>query len=174
MQPLHRLHQAASRFDPSGFTWHGALSDPAGGTLVCHNDVEPSNVVFRDGVPVALVDFEFAAPGRAVYDLAHLARLWVPIDDDIDQARLGWQRADGPGRLRLVADTYGLDTAGRVALLAAIDDANDRVEAAVRRSVAVGDPTAVAMWKRTGGSERYNRRRQWWRDHHHRFEAALR
>ena len=86
------------------------LADPAGGTVVCHNDVEPSNVVFRDGIAVALLDFEFAAPGRPVYDLAHLARFWVPIDDDFDQARLGWRPADRPARLRLVADAYGLDS----------------------------------------------------------------
>jgi hypothetical protein len=43
-------------------------------------------------------------PGRSVYDLAQLARLCVPIDDDFDQARLGWRPADRPARLRLVAD----------------------------------------------------------------------
>jgi thiamine kinase-like enzyme len=78
---LRGLHDAARGFDPRGLTWNDALADPAGGTLVCHNDVEPSNVVFRDGIAVALLDFEFAAPGRPVYDLAQLARLWVPIDD---------------------------------------------------------------------------------------------
>ena len=29
---------------------------------MCHNDVCPENVVFRDGIAVALLDFEFAAP----------------------------------------------------------------------------------------------------------------
>ena len=110
---LRGLHDAARGFDPEGLTWDDRLADPAGGTLVCHNDVEPSNVVFRDGVAVALIDFEFAAPGRPVYDLAQLARLCVPIDDDFDQARLGWRPADRPARLRLVADAYGLDRDGR-------------------------------------------------------------
>ncbi len=59
---LRGLHDAARGFDPQGLTWNDALADPAGGTLVCHNDVEPSNVVFRDGIAVALLDFEFAAP----------------------------------------------------------------------------------------------------------------
>jgi aminoglycoside phosphotransferase (APT) family kinase protein len=140
---------------------------------VCHNDVEPSNVVFRDGVAVALLDFEFAAPGRPVYDLAQLARLCVPIDDDFDQARLGWRAADRPARLRLVADAYALDRDGRTELLTAMNDAIDRIEAAVRRSVDAGDPNAVEMLKRTGGMEKYDRRRRWWTDHHDRFAAAL-
>src|SRR5262245_58765912 len=61
---LRGLHDAARSFDPLDLTWDDSLADPAGGTLVCHNDVELSNVVFRDGVAVALLDFEFAAPGR--------------------------------------------------------------------------------------------------------------
>jgi hypothetical protein len=171
---LRGLHDAARGFDPQGLTWDDALADPAGGTLVCHNDVEPSNVVFRDGIAVALLDFEFAAPGRPVYDVAHLARLCVPIDDDFDQARLGWRPADRPARLRLVADAYGLDRDGRVELLTAMDDAMDRVEAAVRRRVDGGDASYIALWKRTGGRERYDRRRRWWTDHRDQFAAALR
>jgi hypothetical protein len=107
-----------------------------------------------------------------VYDLAQLARLCVPIDDDFDQARLGWRPADRPARLRLVADAHGPDRDGRAALLTAMDDAIDRVEAAVRRSVDAGDPNAVALWNRTGGRERYDRRRRWWADHHDASSAA--
>ena len=170
---LRGLHEAARGFDAHGHTWNDELADPAGGTLVCHNDVCPENVVFRDGVAVALIDFEFASPGRPVYDLAHLARLCVPIEDDIDQARLGWRPADRPARLRLVADSYGLGQDGREALLPAIDDAIDRLEAAVRRRVDAGDSNAVAMWNRTGGRERYDRRRRWWNAHHDHFLTAL-
>jgi hypothetical protein len=170
---LRGLHDAARSFDARGRTWNDSLADPAGGTLVCHNDVCPENVVFRDGIAVALLDFEFAAPGRAVYDVAHLARLCVPVDDEYDQARLGWRAADRPARLRVVADAYGLDRDGRAELLTAMNDAIARVEAAVRRSVDAGDPNSVAMWDRTGGGARYDRRRRWWTDHHDDFAAAL-
>jgi hypothetical protein len=170
---LRGLHDAARAFDPRGLTWNEGLADPAGGTLVCHNDVCPENVVFREGTAVALIDFEFAAPGRPVYDVAHLARLCVPIEDEFDQARLGWRPADRPARLRLVADAYGLDRDGRPELLTAIDDAIARVEAAIRRSVEAGDPNAAAMWHRTGGGERYDRRRRWWANHRDAFAAAL-
>ncbi|HEY1282512.1 MAG TPA: phosphotransferase [Acidimicrobiales bacterium] len=170
---LRELHEASRSFDPDGLTWDDSLADPAGGALVCHNDVCPENVVFRNGIAVALLDFEFAAPGRPVYDLAHLARLCVPIEDEFDQARLGWRPADRPARLRLVADAYGLHVDGRAELLGAITDAIDRLEAAVRRRVEAGDPNAVELWKRTGGGERYHRRRRWWTAHHDQFAAAL-
>ena len=170
---LQGLHDAARGFNPQHHSWSDALADPAGGTVVCHNDVEPANVVFRDGIAVGLIDFEFAAPGRPVYDLAQLARLWVPIDDEVDQARLGWHPADRPARLRLVADAYGLDEGGRAELLAAVPDAIGRVEAAVRRMVDAGDPNTIAMVERTGGIEKYDRRRRWWADHRDEFAAAL-
>ncbi len=171
---LRALHDAARGFDPRGHTWSDALAGPAGGTLVCHNDVEPSNVVFRDGVAVALIDFEFAAPGRPAYDLAQLARLCVPIEDDFDQDRIGWRPADRPARLRLVADAYGLGRDGRTELLAAMDAALDRIENAARSSLVAGDPDTIAMLERTGGIEKYDRRRRWWAHHHDRFAAALR
>jgi aminoglycoside phosphotransferase (APT) family kinase protein len=170
---LRGLHDAAREFDPHGMTWNDHLADPSGGTIVCHNDVCPENVVFRDGLAVALIDFEFAAPGRPAYDLAHLARLCVPIEDDFDLARLGWWAADRPARLRLVADAYGLNRGARAELLSTMYDAIDVVEAAVRRSVDVGDPNALEMWNRTGGGERYQRRRRWWVDHQNQFAAAL-
>ncbi|WP_432879600.1 phosphotransferase [Kribbella sp. CA-245084] len=170
---LRGLHDAAREFDPQGLTWNDGLADPAGGTLVCHNDVELSNVVFRDGIAVALLDFEFAAPGRPVYDLAQLARLCVPIEDDFDQERIGWLPADRPPRLRLIADAYGLDRDGRAELLTAINDALARIEAAARRSMDEGGPNTVATMNRRGGIEKFDRRRRWWTTHHDQFAAAL-
>ena len=171
---LRGLHDAAKGFDPRDLMWNDGLADPEGGVIVCHNDVCLENVVFRDGVAVALLDFEFAAPGRPIYDLACLARLCVPIDNDFDRARLGWQPADRPARLRLVADAYGLDREGRAELLAAVEDALTCAEEFIGSRVEAGDPNFVEMWNRTDGAERYHRRRCWWNDNHRQFAAALR
>ena len=54
-----------------------------------------------------------------------------------------------------------------------MNDAIARVEAAVRRSVDAGGPNSDAIWNRTGGSERYDRRLHRWTDHHDQFAAAL-
>lgn len=170
---LRQMHDAAHNFDHRDHTWSDALSDPAGGTIVCHNDLEPSNIVFRDGIAVGFIDFDCAAPGRPVYDLAQMARVCVPMDDEVDRARLGYRPADLPARLRLVADAYGLDGAGRAELLSTMDVALARIEAAVRRSVDTGDPNAKALWDRTGGAERFDRRRRWWTAHRQEFAAAL-
>jgi thiamine kinase-like enzyme len=59
--------------------------------MICHNDVCLENVVFRDGEAVALLDFDFAAPGRPLFDLAAFARMCVPIDDDLSASRRGFE-----------------------------------------------------------------------------------
>lgn len=171
---LRSMHDASVSFDPSGLSWSDEMADPEGGTIVCHNDVCLENVVFRDGIAVALLDFDFAAPGRPAYDLAQMARMCVPIDDAVNAARLGWEPADLPARLRLVADAYGLDSDLRGELLEVLSVSIARAGEFVRRRVAAGDPNFIAMWNAMGGTERFVRRRDWWAQHQERFLAALR
>jgi hypothetical protein len=171
---MRRFHRASSSFDPSGQTWSSELADPAGGRTVCHNDVCLENVVFRDGAAAALLDFDFAAPGRPVYDLAQLARLCVPIDDEVSAARLGWHPASKPARLRVVADSYGLDAGARQQLMTILAESVRRGGTFVRRRVEAGDPNFVKMWNEMGGAERFDRRRRWWAAEERSFAAALR
>lgn len=171
---LRALHDASAEVDTIGMTWSDEMRDQAGGAVVCHNDVCLENVVFRDGSAVALIDFDFAAPGRRTFDIAAFARMCVPVDDDVHAPTLGWQPADRPRRVRLVCDAYGLDSRGRAEVLAALDRSVERGGAFVRRRVEAGDPGFVAMWADMGGMERYDRRRRWWADARVSFEHALR
>jgi hypothetical protein len=171
---MRRFHVASRSFDPAASTWSPEMADPVGGAIVCHNDVCLENVVFRDGVAVGLVDFDFAAPGRPVYDLAQFARMCVPVDDDINAARLGWDPPDRPTRLRLVADAYGLDLAERSELLDVLAATIARGGEFVRRRVEAGDRNFITMWQDMGGIERFDRRRQWWVEHEQQFVKALR
>ena len=170
---MRRFHEAARGFDTTGTTWSDEMADPAGGPIVVHNDVCPENLVFRDGVAVGLLDFDFAAPGRPVYDLASMARMCGPVDDDLSATRLGWGAVDQPRRLCLVADTYGLDEAERAEMLTVFDDVIARGGQFLLRRVEAGDPNFTTMWAQIGGMERFERRRRWWREARPGFEAAL-
>ena len=171
---MRRFHDASRSFDPTGASWSDEMAGPQVGPIVCHNDVCLENVVFRDGVAIALLDFDFAAPGEAIYDLAAFARMCVPVDDDVNAARLGWQPADRPARLRLVADAYRLDGAGRAQLFDVLAPSIAHGGAFVRRRVAAGDPNFVKMWNEMGGQQRFDRKRDWWLEHHDEFRRALR
>jgi phosphotransferase family enzyme len=170
---LRCFHEAAQRVGRIAGTWSDEMADPVGGVIVCHNDVCLENVVFRDGVAVALLDFDFAAPGRPVHDLAQMARMCTPIDDEVNAPRLGWDAVDKPARLRLVADAYRLGASGRGELLYLLTESIKRGGAFVRRRVESGDPNFIKMWTEMGGQERFDRRRRWWEEHRVEFERAL-
>lgn len=171
---LRRFHEASRTVGMLGTSWSGEMADPLGGTIICHNDVYLSNIVFRDRVAVGLLDFDFAAPGRALFDVTQFARLCVPVDDDVNARRLGWFEADRPARLRLVADAYGLDEEERGELVSSLTVSMDQAEEFVRRRVDAGDSGFISAWNDMGGEERFDRRRRWWRDHKDRFAQALR
>ena len=154
-------------------SWSSEMADPAGGPVICHNDVCLENVVFRNGVAVALLDFDFAAPGRPAHDVAAFARMCVPIDDEVNRRKLGWLDADLPRRLRVVADAYGLETAGRGAVIAALDNSIRHGGEFVRRHAEAGEPGFVAMWEEIGGMTRFDRRHEWWARQHDSFTAAI-
>lgn len=173
---MRRFHEASARVSNRG-EWSDEMADPGppGGdaVIVCHNDVCLENVVFRDGQAVALLDFDFAAPGRPVYDLAQFARMCVPVDDPASAGQLGWHDADRPSRLRIVADAYGLDGAQRGELLSVLSSTIDRGGQFVLRRVEAGDANFIRMWNEFGGMERFDRRRRWWAEHGSVFAESL-
>jgi Phosphotransferase enzyme family len=170
---MRSFHEASSQVPVELGTWSDEMADPAGGSMICHNDVCLENVVFRDGRAIGLLDFDFAAPGRPIRDLAAFARMCVPIDDDVSALRLGFEVIDRPVRLRLVADTYGLDASGRQELLQHLDQSMRGGGAFVQRRADAGDPNFILMLKEMGGMERYERRLRWWEESRHLFVSAL-
>jgi hypothetical protein len=170
---MRRFHDASVTFDRTGSTWSTELADPRGGPVICHNDVCLENVVFRGGEAVGLLDFDFAAPGRRAGDLASFARMCVPIDDEVNAAKLGWVDPDRPARLRLVADAYGLDRVGRHEMVDFLAATIAQGGAFVRRRVEAGDANFIKMWDEMGGAERFARRKRWWDQHRPEFVAAL-
>jgi len=171
---MKRFHEASASYEmrPDD-TWSDEMADSARGPIVCHNDVCLENVVFRDGEAVALLDFDFAAPGRPIYDLACFARMCVPIADEL-RARFGWKEADLPPRLRLVADTYGLDAPQRSEMLEMLSGAIERGGEFLGRRVRAGDPNFTKLWNDIGGMANFDRRRAWWADAQHDFVDAMR
>ena len=72
-----------------------------GGEVVCHNDLSPKNTVYRAGLPVAFIDWDIAAAGRRVQDVAHVCWQFVPLGPSVDVAV-----AVAARRVRLMADAY--------------------------------------------------------------------
>lgn len=82
--------------------------------VVCHHDAGPNNAVFRDGLPVAWIDFDTAAPGSPLEDVGYAAWTWCiaskqtqPVERQAEQ-------------VRILADAYGLGDVERGVLIDAV------------------------------------------------------
>jgi aminoglycoside phosphotransferase (APT) family kinase protein len=104
---LRAFHDAAATFPWTDRVWCFEPREPA--ETICHNEVFPSNTVFRDGLPVAFIDWDTAAPGPRVWDLGWVAWRWVPFARDEKCRAIGIPTgvADKTRRLRLLLDAYG-------------------------------------------------------------------
>jgi hypothetical protein len=171
---VRRLHDASARFvPPPDATWSTEMADPEGGPVICHNDVCLENLVYRNQVAVGLLDFDFAAPGRRLYDLAQFARMNVPMDSDDDAVLLGRAPPFDPfRRLRIVADAYGLPP-GRAEFLEVMAEGIRRGGEFLQRRLDEGNEAFIAMVAATGGMAKFDRRRAWFAANRERFAEAL-
>ncbi|SCD86123.1 Phosphotransferase enzyme family protein [Streptomyces sp. LcepLS] len=169
---LRGLHDASAGLPrPADAPWSRELSDPRGGPVLCHNDVCPENVVFRAGRAHALIDFDLAAPGRRVWDVAMTARYWAPLTGETS-----WQHPAGLdplARVRILADAYGLEPAARAEFAHVSREVAASCRAFVAARVARGDETYARGLADGGGWARFDRAEQWLRDAAHDITRAL-
>ncbi|HVX44857.1 MAG TPA: aminoglycoside phosphotransferase family protein [Mycobacteriales bacterium] len=91
----------------------------AGAECVAHGDPGPFNAIFRDGLPVAFIDWDTAHPGERIHDVAYMAWTWciqaageVPIEAQVRHLRdfvAGYGFTGGPRLLdAIVAAQTGM------------------------------------------------------------------
>ena len=102
---LRRLHDATVGFTAPDARWRMPAHEPL--EVVCHNDFAPYNLVFRDGTPVGVIDFDTCSPGPRVWDLAYLAYRVVPLTAAGNPDAPATSDAERSRRLALLCDAYG-------------------------------------------------------------------
>jgi Phosphotransferase enzyme family len=154
---LRRYHRAVASFDPAGYRWPRPIPATFRTGLVSHNDVHPANLVFRGGRAVALIDFDWAGPGSAVWDFAAAARYWSPLqpDGDITDDRQGRALE----RFRIFLDASGLSSAGRRKVAEALVANHDWTYAIVTEAAAAGHKGFADHWRSV--EEPVARARRW-------------
>ncbi len=136
---LRRLHDAtrtAAITKRSG--WQFLPGAPTSGQVVCHNDLGPYNTIYRDGRPIAFIDWDLAAPAPPEWDVAYALWRFVPLYDDAQCADLGWPIEPRQRRMQMFLDAYGL--AGRGHILATIRRRQEVTRESIREWAAQGDP----------------------------------
>lgn len=167
---LRRYHLAVASFDPAGYRWPRPIPAPFRTGLVSHNDVHPANLVFRNGRAVGLIDFDWAGPGSAVWDVAAAARYWAPLQDDQDIADCRQGRA--LERFRIFVQASGLTRAERRHVAEAVVANHDWTYAIVTEAAAAGHQGFADHWRAVAGP--VNRARHWCLQHRRDLLAAAR
>ena len=167
---VRRYHLAAASFDPSGYQWPRPIPARFRTGLVSHNDVHPANLVFRDGRAVALIDFDLAGPGSAIWDFAAAARYWAPLQDeqDITDSR----RGRALERFRILLHASGLRRADRRRVAEAVVASHDWTYAIVTEAAAAGHQGFADHWRMV--AEQATRARSWCQRYQRDLVAAAR
>jgi hypothetical protein len=146
---LAGLHAATATFTPPADAawkpWFGRRL-PGSRPVFGHCDTGPWNIVAVAGRPAALIDFEFAGPVGAEWELAQAAWLNAQLHDDDIAERCGLPGAAARARqVKAILDGYGLprrERGGFVDKMIAFAVHDARAEAV---SAAVAPDTATAM-----------------------------
>ena len=104
-QLIRDFHNAVTGFcPPPDARWQALI--PAEGTgIIAHHDLAPWNLVTSPR-HWAFIDWDTAAPGSRLWDLAYALHGFVPLS-----ANPRYQRVNPAHRMRLFAGAYGLDQA---------------------------------------------------------------
>lgn len=110
------------------------------GEVVCHGDVAARNIVFRGQRAICLLDWDLAAPGPRVRDLALMARRLLSLGPD------GPPPAIQGLRIRALLDAYGFGD--RSGFVYRIIEYQAEMITAIARRAATGDSRYLTMMRR--------------------------
>jgi hypothetical protein len=139
-----------------------------GQEVVCHNDLSPKNTVYRDlgrGLrPVAFIDWDIAAPGARVHDVAHVCWQYVGLGPELSDV------AEAGRLVRLIADAYELPD--RAGLVETILWWQDRCWRGIEAAANLGDPAMVRL-RELGAANEVRASYRWTAQHRTALERAL-
>jgi hypothetical protein len=137
--------------------------------VVCHNDLSPKNTVYRPvgGAlrPVAFIDWDLAAPGARIHDVAHVCWQYLGLGPSVEDP------SEAARRLRLIADTYEL--VDRRELLSVILWWQDRCWRGIEAAADSGDLAMIRL-RDAGAVTEVREAYQWVSDHRDDMDRALR
>jgi Ser/Thr protein kinase RdoA (MazF antagonist) len=109
---LRGFHDAVASFlPPPGAVWrehYGELPNE----IICHHDAAVWNLVVDGDGPRAFIDWDWAAPGPRLWDVAYCVSSVVPLTDTMP----AYDAAARDLRLLAFCDAYGLSRDDRAAL----------------------------------------------------------
>lgn len=157
------FHDAVTGFvPPVGAVWQVLI--PADGTeIIAHHDLAPWNLVV-DGPRWAFIDWDTAAPGTRLWDLAYTAQTFALLPESVLPAQAA--------RLRLLVDAYGLDERQRRALLRLLAPRTRSMHDFLAAQAEAGNEPWTRLWNE-GHGEAWQDQADHIERHHETWERAL-
>ncbi|WP_338201313.1 phosphotransferase [Candidatus Nephthysia bennettiae] len=143
---IREFHDAVAGFSPpAGAAWQ-VLIPAEGDEIIAHNDLAPWNMVLGDA-GWAFIDWDVAAPGGRLWDLAYALHGFVPLSGDP-----GWLRLDQRRRLRAFVDAYELDEPGRRELVPMLGRRARSMHDFLEAAAAEGREPWARLWRQGHGA----------------------
>ncbi|WP_246293878.1 phosphotransferase [Paenibacillus planticolens] len=114
---LRRFHDSSQELTlNTEDRWQLSYADDAEHEVICHNDAALYNIVFQNGAPVALIDFDMAGPGPRMWDIAYTIYTSIPLasfaPDPFSGTTVAYQNeihaAERRRRIHLFFESYGI------------------------------------------------------------------
>ncbi|MFE7931307.1 phosphotransferase [Streptomyces sp. NPDC057456] len=136
--------------------------------VVCHNDLSPKNTVYQlcggELRPVAFIDWDLAAPGARIHDIAHVCWQYLALGPSVTDVEKTARR------MRLIVDSYELPDRQR--LVSTILWWQDRCWRGIETQADAGD-LAMARLREAGAVRQIQSAYQWVSDHRDALERSV-
>ena len=163
---IRDFHDAVAEFTPPPDAWWQILIPADGDEIIAHHDLAPWNLIIGDQ-QWAFIDWDVAAPGTRLGDLAYAIHGFVPLS-----ANPTYQREDAGRRLRLIADTYELTEEQRLDILPLLVRRTHGMYAFLAEQAARGVQPWTRLW-RHGHGEAWRADTEYIAQHEDRWRQAL-
>jgi hypothetical protein len=142
---IRELHDAVAGFTaPPGARWQ-ALIPADGDEIIAHHDLAPWNLVIGER-QWAIIDWDTAAPGTRLWDLAYAMHGFVPLSADP-----AVHRADDGRRLRVIADAYGLSERQRLDIIPLLGQRTEAMHAFLAEQAGRATQPWARLWQEGHG-----------------------
>lgn len=143
---IREFHDAVTGFTPPAQA-HWQVLIPAEGDcdIIAHHDLAPWNLVI--GPRWVFIDWDCAAPGTRLWDVAYALHGFAPLSADPR-----WQRSDAVSRVRIFADAYGLDESQRRDLLPLLARRAQGMRDFLARQASLHVQPWLALWQAGHGT----------------------
>jgi Ser/Thr protein kinase RdoA (MazF antagonist) len=144
---IRRYHDAVEGFHPPADARWNALIPADGDDIIAHHDLAPWNLILSADDTFTIIDWDTAAPGTRLWDLAYAAHGFIPLSANED-----YQRPEAGRRLRTFVDAYGLDEQQRRGLVGLLGRRARSMHDFLQTQSASGVEPWATLWRQGHGT----------------------